>query len=131
MSRFFHLYKNKILASKNIWQTSKAAKWCLVFSFLILGLMIAAPFFWLPSGNSLSSFIPLHYNIFFGIDRFGPWYFIFRLPALSLVFILVNYFLALRFGLNNKVLFNFLVILTLVLQFILLAAEFFTILLNL
>jgi len=36
------------------------------------------------------SFIPLHYNVFLGIDSFGHWQNIFWLPALGLFFWLFN-----------------------------------------
>ncbi len=35
--------------------------------------------------------IPLHYNIFFGIDRVGLWYETFYYPAFALLLMLVNF----------------------------------------
>ena len=35
--------------------------------------------------------MPLHYNIYFGIDLLGPWYQIFLLPILGLIFLLINF----------------------------------------
>lgn len=34
--------------------------------------------------------VPLHYNIYVGIDTFGPWWMLFSIPLLSLVFALIN-----------------------------------------
>ncbi len=36
----------------------------------------------------------LHYTIYFGIDRLGPWWQIFRGPLIGLVFIVINGVLA-------------------------------------
>ncbi|MBU1036754.1 hypothetical protein KKF32_01800 [Patescibacteria group bacterium] len=43
---------------------------------------------------STTELIPLHYYVFFGIDWFGPWIYIFIYPALGLVFFLINIFMA-------------------------------------
>jgi hypothetical protein len=40
--------------------------------------------------------IPLHYNIHFGVDLFGPWYYIFLAPVFAMVCGLVNAVVALR-----------------------------------
>ncbi len=34
--------------------------------------------------------VPVHYNIYFGIDLLGPWWFLYILPAASLLVFLVN-----------------------------------------
>lgn len=34
--------------------------------------------------------VPLHYNIHFGIDTVGPWWQIFVVPALGLLFMIMN-----------------------------------------
>lgn len=41
-----------------------------------------------------TSWIPLHYNVYFGIDWLGPWVYIFIYPLLGLFFILFNVYLA-------------------------------------
>lgn len=38
--------------------------------------------------------IPLHYNIFYGIDFVDKGYFIYFIPAIGLVILILNYFLA-------------------------------------
>ena len=35
-------------------------------------------------------YIPLHYNVYFGIDRFGPWQAVFALPLIGFVRLLVH-----------------------------------------
>ncbi len=34
--------------------------------------------------------MPLHYNIYYGIDLVGPWWYLFALPAGGLAILLVN-----------------------------------------
>lgn len=38
--------------------------------------------------------VPLHYNIYVGIDAFGPWWMLFEVPAVALAIALVNAFVA-------------------------------------
>ncbi|MFH1253157.1 MAG: hypothetical protein V1664_02390 [Candidatus Uhrbacteria bacterium] len=132
MKRFFYLFRNNLQLLKNVWRTSSISRWSLLISLVILFLMVVIPFWRLqPIGQEASKFIPLHYNIFFGVDKFGPWYLIFQLPFFGLIFLLVNYFLALKFFAQEKVLFLFFPLTTLILEVILLIAMVFTILLNL
>lgn len=130
MSRLFRLKKINFLPLKTIWQTSRAARWSLVWSLVILVLLIVIPFLRLrPVGNS--QFIPLHYNIFFGVDKFGPWYWIFQLPVFGLLFLLLNGFFVEKFFSQDNFLIAFFSIITLILELILLVAMFFVVLLNL
>lgn len=34
--------------------------------------------------------VPLHYNIYVGIDAFGPWWMLFEVPVIALVIALTN-----------------------------------------
>ncbi len=38
--------------------------------------------------------VPLHYNIYVGIDAFGPWWMLFEVPAVALFIALANALLA-------------------------------------
>ena len=38
--------------------------------------------------------IPLHYNVFLGIDKIGYWYNAFYLPLIGLVILIINFILA-------------------------------------
>ena len=62
--------------------------------------------FW--QSKNLAQVIPLHYNIYFGIDSFGPWYQLFFLPAIGLAVIAVN-FLAALLAWSQKILSYFLI----------------------
>lgn len=44
--------------------------------------------------RQLPATIPLHYNIYFGIDLIGPWYQLFVLPGLGFFTLLLNTILA-------------------------------------
>lgn len=74
--------------------------------------------------------IPLHYNIYFGIDYFGPSNRIFFLPLLGLLILLVNFFLSLLFYFKEKILSYFLIFSSILVQFLLIVASVFIILLN-
>jgi hypothetical protein len=52
--------------------------------------------------------MPLHYTIYFGIDSFGPWYYIFLLPGFGLLVFLVNTALAVAVVNREKMLSYFL-----------------------
>src|SRR3989338_8057941 len=75
-------------------------------------------------------FIPLHYNVYFGVDRFGPWYDIFILPALALVFLLINIFLQTHFFQSEKVLARIFALSTVFIEIVLAVAMFLIVLLN-
>ena len=64
----------------------------------------------------------LHYNIYFGVDLIGAWYWIYYLPALGLFILLVNFIIA-QLLYRRMIIFSYLVQwLTLFLEIILLIA---------
>jgi hypothetical protein len=58
---------------------------------VVLPLISAAWLFWRlqPSGEG-EIFIPLHYNVFTGIDRYGPWWLGFTIPMVGLAITCVH-----------------------------------------
>ncbi len=74
------------------------AKWIALFSLVLVILMVVLPLWRLLPVVRENPFIPLHYNIYLGIDRFGPWYRIFILPILGLIMLILNLLLASRFS---------------------------------
>ncbi|MFH0988363.1 MAG: hypothetical protein V1763_03245 [Parcubacteria group bacterium] len=50
------------------------------------------------------SFIPLHYNIYFGVDLFGQWQRIFIMPGIGLAILIINAILALSLFNKKKML---------------------------
>jgi len=76
------------------------------------------------------SFIPLHYNVFLGIDSFGHWQNIFYLPAFGLLFWLINLVVGFFLYNSKKLASYFLCISSLFCQIILLIACALIILIN-
>ena len=74
--------------------------------------------------------IPLHYNIYFGIDKIGPWYFTLVMPIIGLLVIIVNNALGYIFYHKEKVVSYFLIFTELLIQIILGGSTFLIILLN-
>ncbi|MDD5043084.1 MAG: hypothetical protein PHD51_00225 [Patescibacteria group bacterium] len=82
-------------------------------------------FFWawlyfkMPRGGES---VPLHYNIYFGIDRIGRWYEIFLFPLTAFFILLVNFFLAYFIYKKEKFLSHSLVIVSCLVGLIILGA---------
>ena len=79
---------------------------------------------------SESGEIPLHYNIYFGIDMIGSWFTVFIIPLIGLVVIIANNILGYIFYIKDKVISYALIIPELMIQLVLLIASFLLILLN-
>lgn len=45
--------------------------------------------------NVFPGTMPLHYNIYYGIDSYGPWFYIFIMPVVGLVVLISNILLSL------------------------------------
>ena len=60
---------------------------------VVLNSLLWLIFFWYVRG--FPEQIPLHYNIYFGIDLVGPWYEIFKLSGFGTTVIFINTILAL------------------------------------
>lgn len=80
--------------------------------------------------RSFPELIPLHYNIYFGIDLFGPWYQIFILPLLGLIFFLINFPISSFVYRKEKILSYFLVATSSFVQIIFVLAIIFIIFIN-
>lgn len=63
--------------------------------------------------------IPLHFNIYFGIDAIDKWYYLFLIPGLGLFFSLINFFLGLVTFRQEKIIAYFLNSASLLLQILL------------
>ena len=79
---------------------------------------------------SVSGTIPLHYNLYFGVDVFGQWYHVFALPLFGLCIIIFNNLLGYVMYEHEKLLSYFLVYIQTITHLILVAASIFIILLN-
>lgn len=76
------------------------------------------------------AFIPLHYNIYLGVDLFGNWHRILWLPGVGLFILLLNGLLAFRLFNRKKILSYFLAVSAVFSQILLLVASLFIILIN-
>ena len=104
-------------------------------------MLALAMLFWLASIGLLlwrivplaqtTSFLPLHYNVYFGVDQFGPWYRVFVLPVLSFLFLGMSLIMQTRFFHREKMLARFFSVSTTVLLFVFLVATVLLVLLNL
>lgn len=74
--------------------------------------------------------LPLHYNIYFGIDYMGGWYSLFIVPLFGLFVLLFNFSLSLFLYFNNKFLSYSLSLVALFVQIILLIASFAVVWIN-
>lgn len=102
-----------------------------IASGILLFLMVALPL-WriLPTADD-KPFIPLHYNVYMGVDAFGPWYHIFFLPAIGLALLAVNTAFQVVFFKREHVLSAFFAVATVATESILLVAMVLIVLLNL
>ena len=130
MSRLFHIRRTSVESLKITWQTSKLFRVCFLVSFVPWVLFTAMPFFRLMPSEEIGKYIPLHYNIYFGVDKFGPWYFVFEMSVFGLVVLFLNTWLAARYFERERALSAFFSLISFLVQILLLAAMYFTILLN-
>jgi len=75
--------------------------------------------------------IPLHYNVFFGIDQFGKWYFAFVLPLIGIIILIVNFVLAISIYSKKSLASYFLTIASFLVQLTLAVSSLFIIMINL
>lgn len=95
---------------------------------LLVNLMAWALIYWRirPSAEP----IPLHYNIYFGLDLIGPWQQAFIIPAVGLAIFLLNFVLAWWLHQHEKALGHLLMGMTSVLQIFLLIGGVMLVLIN-
>lgn len=75
--------------------------------------------------------LPLHFNIYFGIDFIGEWYKLLFIPLLGMIFIFTNFILANIAYLRDKIVSYFLLGASVFAQIILFLAVYMIILINL
>ena len=96
---------------------------------LLLNIIVWAGLLW--QSRTFSESIPLHYNIYFGIDLYGPWYQILLIPEVGLAVILINFSVGGFLYAKEKLLSYFSVGLASFIQLILLLAAFAIVYVNL
>ncbi|MBI2475376.1 hypothetical protein HYV69_03055 [Candidatus Uhrbacteria bacterium] len=105
-------------------------RWTSLMSILLFAFTLVLPIWRIVPIAFSKPFIPLHYNVYFGVDRFGPWYAIFVLPVLGFLFLIINVSIQVHFASREKLLTRFFSVSTVVLELIFLIAMLLIILLN-
>ncbi|TAL50532.1 hypothetical protein EPN81_02590 [Patescibacteria group bacterium] len=109
---------------------SVLVRWSTVISVFFLIVMTVFPLWRILPLASESPFIALHYNIYLGVDRFGPVYQIFFLPVLGVFSLLLNLLIQARSFRSQKTLTLFFAAATPCVEFILLVAMGLIVLIN-
>ena len=89
--------------------------------FLEIGFILNLCFwvFLLWNLEPTTELIPLHYNIYLGIDLIKPWWHVYQLPLIGLIIFLTNFILAFIIFKHNRLLAYFLLLASLVIQCVL------------
>jgi len=73
--------------------------------------------------TKVDGLIPLHYNIYFGIDYMGEWYKIFTLPLIGLIVFAVNLFISIFVYFKDKFISYILLVSAILVQIIIFLAS--------
>lgn len=106
-------------------------RWSALASAVLVALTLALPAWKVAPLRESAPFIPLHYNIYIGIDRFGPWYYAFIPGALGLTLLVVNTVFQAVFYRRERVLSSFFAAATVFAEAMLFVSIVLTVLLNL
>ncbi len=105
-----------------------------IFAGLILNILLWVFLIWQMNGIvqelGRTATIPLHYNIYFGIDKFGLWWKVFFLPLFGSIIFLVNVIGALLIYNHKSLVSHFLIATATAIQLIIWLASIFIILIN-
>jgi len=109
---------------------SKTFRITCAISLLFLIAMWLLPIWRIVPLAEQKPFLPLHYNVYMGIDRFGPWYYAFFIPVLGTLLWIVNTVFEALFFQKARILSSFFAFGTVITECILFASLIFMILLN-
>ncbi|MBI4714255.1 hypothetical protein HY771_03680 [Candidatus Uhrbacteria bacterium] len=130
MSRTYKNAKQFFKLFRELIKNNSFSRSTILLSFFLFIFTLALPIWRIVPFASTQPFIPLHYNVYFGVDRFGPWYAIFVLPILGFIFLILNVVLQVHFVLREKILTRFFAVSTVFIEMIFLVAMILIILLN-
>lgn len=116
---------------QDLLKTSKLYRRTTTVSGILLFLTFALPVWRILPIASTTPYIPLHYNVYMGIDESGPWQQVFVLPTIGLVLLLVNTVFQVFLYKREKVLSAFFAIATVVSEATLFVSMVLIVLLNL
>lgn len=118
-------------AFRDLMASSPAYRRTAIVSLVLVLLTFLLPLWRIAPMASQQPFIPLHYNVYFGIDRFGPWYYVFVPAALGAALLLVNLIFEAVFFRHERVLSYFFAGATMFTELVLLVSVVMIVLLNL
>ena len=130
MSRFQKRAKQFWKSFRELVKQSPLSRGSLLASFLIFIVTLFLPIWRIMPLAKEQPFIPLHYNVYFGVDRFGPWYYAFVIPSLGLLFVIISAVMQTYFFQRERMLTQFFAWSTLFLELIFFLAMVLLILLN-
>ncbi len=116
---------------KELLRNSRPYRRTTIVSGVLLLLTAALPVWKILPLSADSPFIPLHYNVYMGIDESGPWQRVFVLPAIGFVLLVVNTILQAVLHKKEKVLSTFFAVATVASEAVLLVSMVLIVLLNL
>ncbi len=91
--------------------TNRNLAWKKAIFFIVNLLFLVLIFLWLYFRIKVDqAIVPLHYNIYYGIDWYGPNYYLYLYPLLGLIWSFVNFGLGLFWYKHNKKLFYWLAV---------------------
>lgn len=128
ISRPFHA---SVQAFRELFRRAPSYRWFALASLLLIACTALIPVWKLLPLLQSQSFLPLHYNIYFGVDQFGAWYGLFEPAAIGLLILAVNVACEAALFRRERILSAFFAGATLLAEVILLAATAFTVWLNL
>jgi len=106
--------------------TNFLVKPCLYFPVILaLFLNLAVWFFLIFMVSPSVSWIPLHYNVNFGIDFLGPWIYIFIYPMIGFIIIILNSALAIKLFIQEMELSKLLIWSAILVQLLIFLSFFF------
>lgn len=130
MRAFLYRVGTAVRAVRELFERSVAARWLFGLSFVLVILTAFLPF-WKVFPNAMpGQFIPLHADIYFGVDQFGPWWQLFTPAALGLALLLVNTGVGAACYRKERVVTWFFLGLMVFIEIVLLVASAFMVLLN-
>ncbi len=118
---------------RDLFSRAPSYRWLAAVSALLVLLTASWPAWQIApraaSGEPL--YLPLHYNVYFGVDQFGPWQWLFLPAGIGLGILLVNIGVQAAFQRTERMVAQFVAWTTLFLQLVLCAASLLMVLLNL
>jgi hypothetical protein len=75
---------------RELWKSSRVYRFSVLASMVLVVVTVVLPLARLWPNTKGAPFIPLHYNIYLGVDQFGPWERLLLIPVLGIGLFLLN-----------------------------------------